>query len=250
MGTLFASTLRALVREKSLFIWSLAFPILMATIFMFMFANLDGAMEFDPVPTGVVADEAWGASPFSAVAEALGERGDDQLLDVRRFADGEAAASALVAGEVMGVFSVDEDGEPVLSLAPGLQIGQTTDMDAIDRSILESVVGTYVRDADLMTSIARENPGAFADPGRLEAMFSSVDATEEVSLTHAAPKESVRFYYALFAMAALFGAQIAVVAVCWTQPNLSPLGARRARWWTPRPSSRRCGWPIFCPTLP
>lgn len=25
---------------------------------------------------------------------------------------------------------------------------------------------------------------------------------------------------------------------------------RRARWWTPRPSSRRCGWPIFCPTLP
>ncbi len=22
---------------------------------------------------------------------------------------------------------------------------------------------------------------------------------------------------------------------------------RRARWWTPRPSSRRCGWPIFCP---
>ena len=228
MGTLFASTLRALVREKSLFIWSLAFPILMATIFMFMSANLDGAMEFDPVPTGVVADEAWDTSPFSAVAEALGERGDDQLLDVRRFADGEAAASALVDGEVMGVFSVDEDGEPVLSLAPGLQIGQTTDMDAIDRSILESVVGTYVRDADLMTSVARENPGAFADPGRLEAMFSSVDATEEVSLTHAAPKESVRFYYALFAMAALFGAQIAVVAVCWTQPNLSPLGARRA----------------------
>ena len=72
MGTLFASTLRALVREKSLFIWSLAFPILMATIFMFMFANLDGAMEFDPVPTGVVADDAWDASPFSAVAEALG----------------------------------------------------------------------------------------------------------------------------------------------------------------------------------
>ena len=72
MGTLFASTLRALVREKSLFIWSLAFPILMATIFMFMFANLDGAMEFDPVPTGVVTDEAWDASPFSAVAEALG----------------------------------------------------------------------------------------------------------------------------------------------------------------------------------
>ena len=222
MGTLFASTLRALVREKSLFIWSLAFPILMATIFMFMFANLDGAMEFDPVPTGV-ADEAWDTSPFSAVAEALGERGDDQLLDVCRFADGEAAASALVDGEVMGVFSVDEDGEPVLSLAPGLQIGQTTDTTLVIAHRLSTV-----RDADLMTSIARENPGAFADPGRLEALFSSVDATEEVSLTHAAPKESVRFYYALFAMAALFGAQIAVVAVCWTQPNLSPLGARRA----------------------
>lgn len=154
---------------------------------------------------------------------------------------------ALVDGEVMGVFSVDEDGEPVLSLAPGLQIGQTTDMDAIDRSILESVVGTYVRDADLMTSVARENPGAFADPGRLEAMFSSVDATEEVSLTHAAPKESVRFYYALFAMAALFGAQIAVVAVCWTQPNLSPL-ARGGRWGPSAARARfwRRFWPAGC----
>ena len=57
MGTLFASTLRALVREKSLFIWSLAFPILMATIFMFMFANLDESTAFEAVPTAVVADD-------------------------------------------------------------------------------------------------------------------------------------------------------------------------------------------------
>lgn len=228
MGTLFAGTLRALLRERGLFIWSLAFPMLMATIFMFMFAGIDDATAFDPVPTAVVADEAWEASPFAEVVEALGEPGDDQLLDVRSVPDSEEALRALTSGEVMGVLSVDEGGEPELALSPGLQIGASTSADAVNRSILESVVTAYVRDADLMASLAMTDPALLADPDRVAAAFSGGDATEEVSLTRSAPAQTVRFYYALFAMAALFGAQIAVFAICWTQPNLSPLGARRA----------------------
>ncbi len=228
MAILFVSTLRALVREKGLFIWSLIFPLIMATMFMFLFAGIDDMADYDPVPTGVVADEAWDGSPFSGVAAALGEAGDDQLLALRSFADEEAARAALIAGEVAGALSVNGEGEPVLAVAPGVKINPTADGDAINRSILESVVATYGRDADLMRALAETDPRAFADPARVAEAFDGGAVTEEVALTHGAPKQSVRFYYALFAMAALFGAQIAVCAVCWTQPNLSPLGARRA----------------------
>ncbi|WP_302962126.1 ABC transporter permease [uncultured Adlercreutzia sp.] len=227
MGTLFVSTLRALLRERGLFIWSLAFPMLMATIFMFMFAGIEDATAFDPVPTAVVADEAWDASPFSEVVEALAEPGDDQLLEVRAFGDSQEALRALTGGEVMGVFAVD-GGDVELTLSPGLQIGASTSADDVDRTILESVATAYVRDADLMAFLAMTDPALLADPDRVAAAFDGEDATEEVSLTRSAPAQTVRFYYALFAMAALFGAQIAVFAICWTQPNLSPLGARRA----------------------
>ena len=231
MGVIFRDTLRALVRTRALYIWSLVFPIVLSTMFMFMFANLDGERAFDPVPTGIVADEAWDVSPFAAVVDDLAAPGDDQLLAVRSFASAEEARSALTAGEVAGVFAVPEAGAaaaPELWVAPGSETGATLGADDVNRTILETVADTYVRDADLLAAVAVENPAALADPERLEGAFSAGNVTEETSLTHASPKESVRYYYALFGMAALFGAQIAVFAVCQTQPNLSPLGARRA----------------------
>ena len=38
----------------------------------------------------------------------------------------------------------------------------------------------------------------------------------------------MRYFFALLGMAALFGGQIGMIAICRTQPNLSALGARRA----------------------
>ena len=41
MFNVFKGALLALVREKSVFIWSLAFPLILSTMFVFMFANLE-----------------------------------------------------------------------------------------------------------------------------------------------------------------------------------------------------------------
>lgn len=50
MFNVFKGALLALVREKSVFIWSLAFPLILSTMFVFMFANLDEAGQFEPSP--------------------------------------------------------------------------------------------------------------------------------------------------------------------------------------------------------
>lgn len=226
MFNVFKGALMVLTRKRELFIWSLAFPILLSTMFMLMFANLDDATAFDPVATAVVADAHYDeATAFSSVIDELGEEGDDQLLDIRTFATVDEARNALTAGEVIGIVSVEADETPKLAVSPnsgGLGVEQ------IGRTILDTVMNTYVRNADLLASLAADNPLALADPDLVEEALTHGNATAQVSLTHSTPVQSVRYYYALLGMAALFCGQVGMLAICETQPNLTPLGARRA----------------------
>lgn len=215
-----------LTRKTELLVWALVFPIIMTTLFMFMFANLDESTAFEPVLTAVVADDAYRADVgFSDLMDELSRPGDDALLDVRQYATADEAREALEAGEVTGVLSVDGEGKPHLTVSPA---SSTTDTRQIGRTILNTVADTYVRNADLLEGIAHDNPMALADSALVERALASGDATVEVSLTHNVPSQSVRFYYALLGMACLFCAQIGLVAICEAQPNLSALGARRA----------------------
>ena len=226
MWNAFRGALAVLTRKTELAVWALAFPIILCTLFMFMFANLDSSMSFEAVPTAVVADDAYRADEeFSALVDELSQPGEDQLLDVREFATAEEARGSLEAGDVMGVLSVDGEGAPHLAVSP---VSDGVGTKQIGRTILNTVADTYVRNADLLQGIAHDNPMALADPDLVERALSQDDATVQVSLTHNEPTQSVRFYYALLGMACLFCAQIGMVAVCEAQPNLSPLGARRA----------------------
>lgn len=225
MWNVFKGALTVLTRKRELFVWSLAFPIILSTMFMFMFSNLDSSTAFDPVPTGVVADAAYKGSVFADVVDELGASGDDQLLAVHAFATADEAREALSAGDVLGIVSVDAEGTPLLVVTPS---SGGVGVEQIGRTVLGTVVDTYVRNADLVAGIAADNPLALADPNRVEEALSRGSVTEQVSLTHAAPTESVRYYYALLGMAALFCGQVGMLAICETQPNLSALGARRA----------------------
>lgn len=226
MWNVFKGALTALVRKRELVVWSLAFPIILTTLFMFMFANLDSSTAFEAVPTAVVADEAYEQDEgFSSMIDELSAPGDDQLLDVRKFATAEEARTALDAGEVTGVLSVDDEGAPHLVVSP---VADSMGATQIGRTILNTVADTCVRNADLLAGIAHDNPMALADPQAVEEALGAGDATVEVSLTHEEPSQSVRFYYALLGMACLFCAQIGMLAICEAQPNLSALGARRA----------------------
>ena len=92
MFNVFKGALLALVREKSVFIWSLAFPLILSTMFVFMFANLDEAGQFEPIPTAVVADENYDAAPgFSEMIDTLAER---ERPDARRGARSHRAGGA------------------------------------------------------------------------------------------------------------------------------------------------------------
>ena len=135
MGSTFKATLVALLRTPSALIWTLAFPVLMATLFAFMFSSMRSDGSIDAVPVAVVADKAWGASPCGLGVDARagaagagdGSASDGSaaadpadgstLLSVVRADDRRQAEELFESGEVDGVFSVDASGEVSLTVA-------------------------------------------------------------------------------------------------------------------------------------
>lgn len=213
-------TLKTLLRRPSTWVWGAVFPIALSTMFMFMFANLGSDGKVDPVPVAVVADEAWDASTFKDVATSLAKEGDDRLLEIRECEDVTAANRALKAGEVAGIYTVDAEGTPKLTLLSSYDSSRATSV-LTDRSILETVASSYTQNAELMAQIAQDNPAAVARALSLEG------GTRRVSLTRTTPDGTTIYYYALFGLVAMMSAEFAALSVVDLQPNLSGLGARR-----------------------
>ena len=220
------TTVKTLLRRPGTWVWGALFPIALSTMFMFMFANLSSDGTVDPVPVAVVADEAWDASTFKDVATSLAKEGDDQLLEIHECDDAADASRALKAGEVAGIYTVDDAGTPKLTLLSSYDSSRASSV-LTDRSILETVASSYTQNAELMSQIAQDNPAALADPEAVARALSLEGGTRRVSLTRTTPDGTVIYYYALFGLVAMMSAEFAALSVVDLQPNLSGLGARR-----------------------
>lgn len=220
------TTVKTLLRRPSTWVWGALFPIALSTMFMFMFANLSSDGTVDPVPVAVVADEAWDASTFKGVATSLDEESDDQLLEIHEYEDLAAARKALKAGEVAGIYTVDDAGTPKLTLLSSYDSSRASSV-LTDRSILETMASSYTQNAELMSQIAQDDPAALADPEAVTRALSLEGGTHRVSLTRITPDGTVIYYYALFGLVAMMSAEFAALSVVDLQPNLSGLGARR-----------------------
>lgn len=257
-------TLADLVRLPGIIIWSLAFPIILMSVFSMMFGPLDDMSDFDPIRIAVVEaegdTEAAGANAeastpagetvaanvpaaeaaaanapavseeeaFASFMEAV-STGDDRLFDV------ETAPSAQAAEElVLNSRDTDDaligyvqlaDGKPEVHIADDLSANA---MDYTEASILTTAMDEYTSKAQLLKDIMAENPTALANQRVLDSLQDTLSATQVVDVTRNQPKESVRYYFALLGMAALFGGSVSLTAFQRMRPNISALGARRA----------------------
>lgn len=230
------ATVLAQLRSGAVWIWTLAFPIVLATLFLFMFANLKNSGTVASVPVAVVADDAWGRSGFSGVVAALSE-GDDALLAVTEVDTPERATRLLDEGKVAGIYAVDAstadavpadaaiaDLAPIVTL-PGGASGDGTGAADVNRSILETVASSYTQSSALIRASLAD--GSMADAAAISDALGISGRVERISLTRSTPDDTVRFYYALLAMAALFSAESASSMAFAAAGDLSALGARR-----------------------
>lgn len=243
------ATVLAQLRSGAVWVWTLAFPIVLATLFLFMFANLKNSDTVASVPVAVVADDAWDRSGFSNVVAALSE-GDDALLAVTEVDTPEQATRLLDEGKVAGIYAVDAssvdvsstassadatlasdapadaalaDLAPIVTLAGGAS-GDGTGDSSVNRSILETVASSYTQSSALIRASLTDGS---IDAATVSDALGISGRVERISLTRSTPDDTVRFYYALLAMAALFSAESASSMAFAAAGDLSALGARR-----------------------
>lgn len=254
MWTTFKTTVRRLLLTPSAVVWTLIFPIILATVFNFMFEPMRAKTSIEAIDVAVVADDSWNASPFSTVVETLAEA-DEPLIALHAVTSEQEARDLLEQGAVEGAYLVEaiDHGEKTAlekgddadastasaakdeaTLAPHVILAPTGSGSAdaishdVNRSIIESIVTNYLQSEALIQQATANNPAALADAEAVERALSLDVPVREVSLTHAQPDAMMIYYYALLGMASMFAAQLAEEHVWRLQPMASAEGARRA----------------------
>lgn len=126
MWTTFKATVRTLLLTPSAVVWTLIFPIVLATVFNFMFEPMRSTGSVEAVDVAVVADDAWEDSPFSQVVDTLSEA-DEPLLAVHPVATEQEARELIAEGSVAGAYIVD-----VASNEGSAEQSGSDELDAVD----------------------------------------------------------------------------------------------------------------------
>ncbi|MEG0374083.1 MAG: ABC transporter permease [Raoultibacter sp.] len=226
MWNTFKYTIISTLREKSVLLWALLFPVVLATLFNVMFSGIDESYSFKAIPTAVIDNTQYqDAEAFEAMIETLSEQSSDQVLDTHFVADAEEAEELLKSGAVDAYISVDASGEPELFLSSTQTLQSLT---SVNETILKDILDRYLHTQASIEIIVENNPMVLADPAFVDSLFDLDSYTEEISVTANESSESVRYFYALLGFSTIMAANIALVVVVRTQANLSDLGARRA----------------------
>lgn len=227
-------TILEMVRMPAIMVWALAFPLVLMCVFSMMFTSIDEMEGFDPIQIVVVEPQGLQGGQkmpddqaFEAFIKALSE-GDDRLFDVEYAASADDAQRLVIDtassdNACLGYVELIE-GVPQVRIANTQTLAGTTDIQA---SLLALVMDEYVAKSTLIKEMIADNPTPLANPALQEAIYDQTNATERIEVTKNQPRESVRYYFALLGMAALFGASLSLVAFQRMRADVSALGARR-----------------------
>ncbi|NEG70112.1 ABC transporter permease [Bifidobacterium choloepi] len=264
----FLVTLRTQLRTPSLLFWSVAFPVILATMFHGMFGDFGSFYNLRPLNAIVVADSNW-TSAQQALVDALSsndssatdtagsapstDESTDEATDEATDESSSTTVSALLnvtevptmadarrllfdagAGEEL-ILAADADGTLSMTISDATfasinSTGESSD-GGMAISVLDGILGMFNRRNVAIADIVAANPAALASPSFTALLAASPvgeSLTRQVTLTNFQPDPVARYFYALLGMAALMTMSGAVVSVSRIQANFSALGMRRS----------------------
>lgn len=210
----------SLIKSKTALLWTLAFPIALAT---FMYVAFSGILEEDesmaPISVAVVESETTemeeknaGQQELLAVLETLAEPGKDQMLTITK-AQEEKAKKLLQKQTVEGIFYVEQER---------LVIGE----NSINSTILSMILEQYIQKKAVIMELWKEHPEQIAEA--IKAVTNPTSSYEEQKTTDGCQNIYYNYFYAIFAMSCLFASFASVEKISKIQANTSALGMRRS----------------------
>ncbi len=211
---MFASRLKCLFRDKTVIFWTALFPIVLAAMMYFAFGGFMEGGEMEPIPVAAVETVVSERNEvFLSVFREASQEAGDPLFDLR-IVEQEEALRLLQEREVDAI----------------VEVGQTVTLkvleNGLEQSIVKSFLDQYLQTQHMLETLMQKTaslPGAFG-----EMNFVSQSFTKEVSLGGATPNLTLSYFYALMAMACLYGSFWGLRNMMDIQANLTPLGARRS----------------------
>lgn len=232
----FIYQLKLILRDRGLIFWTLAFPLIMATMFYFAFSNIESSEALQVIKIAIVEDSAWQSSPSfrEAFAELSSSDSENQLFETTYAPDAVAAEDLLRAEAVTAVLRLQASATPVAqpsenSAAPIVRPEITARKSDVNVTVLKSVVDQISAQSEVIQSIAREHPE------RLAELTNAVRARLEDASSEKLSYTMIEFY-SLIAMTCLYGGMLGMVAVNRLLANMSASGKRIAV----SPASKSC----------
>lgn len=211
MRRIYTYRLRTILRSKAGMFWTLGFPFVMAVFFSLSFGGLAGRIEtFEPISVAYLSDRE--NPSFEAMLTALSE-GEQPLLQVET-RDPQAAKEMLDKGKINGIILYEEE----LTLEVSKK--------GLSQSILRNVLNQYRQSEDALYKIMETNPQDM--DAVVQAMVEQSVTFETVQLSKGSLNFTTQNFYALIAMACLYGGGFGLHGIVASQANQSALGARRS----------------------
>ena len=197
------------VKNFNTIFWPLFFPLILGTLFYFAFGQIDEA-DFETVPAALVTE----ADTDPVFIEFLNgiANDEDALIRIEEMSEADAL-TALESHKISGIFYAGE--------TPSLTVSK----NGLEESILQSLLESYQNGKQTLTTIAINHPEGMEATARQMSDYS--DLVQQVSLGGKTTDGNAQFFYALIAMACLYGAFIGFGAAITLQANLTALAARR-----------------------
>ena len=189
--------------------WPLFFPLILGTLFYFAFGQMEEG-DFETVPVAIVSE----TDAYMVFIEFLKgiENSEDELIHTQEMSEDDAL-NALENHKISGILYTGQ--------TPSLTVSK----NGLEESILQSLLESYQNGKRTLTTIAAIHPEGMEQAVLQMSDYS--DLVQQVSLGGKTTDGNAQFFYALIAMACLYGAFIGFGAAVTLQANLTPLAARR-----------------------
>lgn len=215
-ATIFTHRMRCLLRDRGSLFWSFAFPIILGTFFSVALTGVDNIDTFSRIPVAVVDNAAYQQdTTLQQALDTVSQKQSDDtqaLFSLRKLTRAQAD-KALKAGDITGYF-VDGEGDNGLRVVVG-DTGTT-------QTILKLFADQYLQTKAAYADIAAQDPTALQRAVAVKAL----SFVRSAAISSHMPKESTTYFYALIAMACLYGAFWGLKEITALQANQSPQGAR------------------------
>lgn len=200
------------LREKTTLFWAFLFPFILGTLFCMAFGG--AGEDLDTIETALVMeDESAAAKALQMVLTMMGDA-EDSPVSVKEMSQKEAEKK-LEEGKISGIFVGGETAKLLVA------------ENGLEQSILQVILEQFQSRVSFIMDIGKEKPEKLADIS--ETIIQSTDASyvKESALGGENPDAFIQYYFALLAMACLFGSYLGMDVATQLQGNVEAVGARR-----------------------